>query len=54
MLAESVATSQDARDLLLVIILVEADGARDFHGLTNDLVCRFDLKLGKRGAGLRG
>ncbi len=53
-LAESVATSQDARDLLLVIILVEADGARDFHGLTNDLVCRFDLKLGKRGADLRG
>jgi len=40
-LAESVAAGEDARYLLLVIVLVEADRACDFHGLADNLVSRF-------------
>ena len=35
------AAGEDARYLLLVIVLVEADRACDFHGLADDLVSRF-------------
>jgi len=40
---------EDARNLLLVIVLVEADRACHFHGLANNLVGnRFDYFIQKR------
>lgn len=42
------AAGEDAGYLLLVIVLVEADRACDFHGLADDLVSRFYYFTQKR------